>query len=232
MSALEQTIEFVNSNKNNSFVYETDISDPLFQSQAPYLELILDAPYSEMLQEARTLKDRFVRHRPQDGQGWRSLCVHGISAEKTGTPAEYGYTDQQAPYDWTEIAPLCPVTTDYFKNKFPYQNYDRIRFMLLEPGGYITPHSDNLESFLGGAVNISLNNPEGCRLVTTLGEVPFRDSGSTFLFNNHYRHAVYNASEQDRFHIIVHGNFAPEWKMIVRRSYRRQLNLQLSPSQS
>ena len=104
--------------------------------------------------------------------------------------------------------------------------------MLLEPGGYITPHSDNPESFLGGAVNISLNNPEGCRLVTTLGEVPFRDSGSAFLFNNHYQHAVYNDSEQDRFHIIVHGSFTPEWKMIVRRSYRQQLNLQLNPSQS
>ena len=232
MSALEQTIEFVDSNKNNSFVYETDISDPLFQSRAPYLELILDAPYSEMLQEARALKDRFVRHRPQDGQGWRSLCIHGISAEKTGTPGEYGYTDEQAPYVWTEIAPLCPVTVDYFKNKFPYQNYDRIRFMLLEPGGYITPHSDNPESFLGSAVNISLNNPPGCRLVTTSGEVPFKDTGSAFLFNTNYVHAVHNDSQQDRFHIIVHGTFATEWRQIVRRSYRQALNKQLSPSQS
>ena len=90
MSALDQTIKFIEANKSNTFVYETDISDPLFQSKAPYLELLLDAPYAGMLQEARALKDRFVTHRPQDGEGWRSLCVHGISAEKTGVPEEYG----------------------------------------------------------------------------------------------------------------------------------------------
>jgi hypothetical protein len=232
MSALDQTIKFIEANKSNTFVYETDISDPLFQSKAPYLELLLDAPYAGMLQEARALKDRFVTHRPQDGEGWRSLCVHGISAEKTGVPEEYGYTSDQVPYSWTDIAPLCPVTVDYFKNKFPYQNYDRIRYMLLEPDGYISPHFDNPESFLGSAVNISLNNPENCRLVTTSGEVPFKDSGSAFLFNTNYTHAVYNNSHQDRFHIIVHGTFASDWQKVVRSSYRAALKKQINPSQS
>lgn len=229
MSELDQTVEFIESNKNNSFIYETDISDPLFQSKAPYLELLLEAPYLEMFKEASALKHRYVNHRPRDGQGWRSLCVHGISAEKTGVPEEYGYTSDQVPYSWTEIAPLCPVTVDYFKNKFPYQNYDRIRFMLLEPGGYITPHFDNPENFLGSAVNISLNNPEDCRLVTTSGQVPFKDTGSAFLFNTHYTHAVHNNSQQDRFHIIVHGTFATEWRQVVKRSYRQALNKQLNP---
>jgi hypothetical protein len=232
MSELEQTISFIDANKNNSFVYETNISDPLFQSKAPYLELLLDAPYQQMLAEAQALKSRFVYHRPLDGQGWRSICVHGISADKTGTPQEYNYTENEAPYIWTEIAPLCPVTVDYFKNTFPYQNYDRIRFMLLESGGYITPHRDNPDSFLGSAVNISLNNPRDCKLVTTAGEVPFKDQGSAFLFNTHYTHAVHNASAQDRFHIIVHGTFSPEWRQIVTRSYRQALRRQVNPSQS
>lgn len=232
MTSLEETIEFVNVNKNKRFAYETNITDPMTQSKAPYLELLLDAPYSEMLAEARALKHRYVHHRPQDGQGWRSLCLHGISAEKTGAPSEYGYTNHQAPYTWTEIAPLCPITVDYFQNKFPYQSYDRLRFMLMEPGGYIFPHSDNPECILGGAVNISLNNPQGCRLVTTLGEVPFRDTGSAFLFNTHYTHAVHNASQEDRFHIIVHGTFAAEWQRLVRRSYRKALAKQINPSQS
>ena len=104
--------------------------------------------------------------------------------------------------------------------------------MLLEPGGYITPHNDNPVSFLGGAINMSLNNPVGCELVTTSGVVPFRDSGSAFLFNTHYTHAVYNNSSQDRYHIIIHGDFAPNWPLVVRRSYRQALNQQVSPSQS
>jgi aspartyl/asparaginyl beta-hydroxylase (cupin superfamily) len=76
--------------------------------------------------------------------------------------------------------------------------------MLLEPGGYITPHVD-AHNHVFGAVNISLNNPEGCRLVTECGTVPFRSSGSAMFLNTSYQHAVWNDSNEDRIHMIVHG---------------------------
>lgn len=223
MTPLEQTIAFINDNESNTFQYETNISNPLFESHAPYLELDIEAPFSQMLAEAQALRDRFVVHRPYDGAGWRSLCVHGISAERTGVPQEYGYTNEQAPYTWTEIADQCPVTVDYFKNHFPYDNYDRIRFMLLEPGGYIAPHRDNPESFLGSAVNMSLNNPENCKFVTTAGPIPFKNSGSAFLFNTNYFHTVYNNSDEDRIHLIVHGTFNSSWRKVVNQSYQKAL---------
>jgi hypothetical protein len=160
-----------------------------------------------MLAEAQALKSMFVSHRNEEGrhQGWSSLAIHGIGATKTNVAESYGLDSKTAKYDWTEIQDQCPVTVQFFKEQFPYRWYARVRFMLLEPGGFVMPHQDHHTSFLGGAVNISLNQPDGCKLVNTHGTLPFRDSGSMFYFNNHYPHCVYNNSNTDRFHIIVHG---------------------------
>ncbi len=178
------------------------------QSHAPWLEILgIDAPYKDMLAEAQALKSMFVSHRSDEGQhqGWSSLAIHGIGATKTNVAENYGLDSKTATYDWTEIQHQCPVTVKFFKEQFPYRWYARVRFMLLEPGGFVMPHQDHHTSFLGGAVNISLNQPDGCKLVNTHGTLPFKDSGSMFYFNNHYPHCVYNNSDTDRFHVIVHG---------------------------
>ena len=95
------------------------------ESKLPWLELDIDFPYEEMHKEAVNLKDRFVKHRDQDGQGgyrhkgWRSLCIHGIDAFKTNHYEQYGYSSNiETPYQWTEIAEQCPITTNFFKNVF------------------------------------------------------------------------------------------------------------------
>jgi hypothetical protein len=199
----------------------------LKHSQAPWLEIVgIDAPYAAMYQEARALRDLFVFHRGEETgmKGWRSLAVHGISATKTNVPETYGLDSAQVRYDWTEIQDQCPVTVKFFKEVFPYNQYQRLRYMLVEPGGYIAPHSDNTTNMPGAAVNISLNNPEGCRLTNIHGTVPFKNSGSIFLFNNYYRHAVHNDSSTDRFHMIVHGAWRnPEWNHLVVNSYKEAL---------
>jgi len=199
----------------------------LKHSQAPWLEIIgIDAPYAEMYNEARALRDMFVFHRGEEAgmQGWRSLAVHGISATMTNVPQTYGLDPEQVKYDWTEIQDQCPVTVKFFKEVFPYNQYQRLRYMLVEPGGYIAPHCDNTTNMPGAAVNISLNNPTNCRLTSVHGTVPFRNSGSVFLFNNHYRHAVHNNSDADRFHMIVHGQWRnPEWDQLVVNSYKEAL---------
>jgi hypothetical protein len=199
----------------------------LKHSQAPWLEIIgIDAPYAKMYQEAQALRDMFVFHRGEEAgmKGWRSLAVHGISATLTNVPQTYGLDPEQVKYDWTEIQDQCPVTVKFFKEVFPYNQYQRLRYMLVEPGGYIAPHCDNTTNMPGAAVNISLNNPTNCRLTTVHGTVPFRNSGSVFLFNNHYRHAVHNNSDTDRFHMIVHGQWRnPEWDRLVVNSYKEAL---------
>ena len=182
----------------------------LNRSHIPYLSLNLtDVPYQEMLHEAISLDHLFVKHRSSDSRGWSSLAIHGISSQHTDHYAVYpeyaNLSNDAVPYVWTEIQDRCPVTVEYFKNVFPYDVYHRIRFMKLDPGGYILPHSDSPDLSLR-AVNLSLNNPVDCDFVfEKYGVVPFCNSGSAFLVANGYRHAVRNLSNQARYHIIVHG---------------------------
>ena len=103
------------------------------ESKLPWLKLDLEFPYQAMYKEAKSLKDKFVAHRDQDGgggyhhKGWRSLCIHGISAESTNHYDQYGYeSNDEVPYNWTNIIDQCPITYDFFKNKFPFKKYFRV----------------------------------------------------------------------------------------------------------
>lgn len=196
--------------------YQTEINTEatanwiLTNSYIPYLPLCLESvPYAKMLLEAQALDNLYVRHRSNDSLGWASLSIHGITSQHTDHYTVYSeyanLTNDQVPYTWTEIQNRCPVTIDFFKNHFPFDVYHRIRFMRLDSGGYILPHSDSPDLNLR-AVNISLNNPLGCDFVfENIGTVPFADTGSTFLVANGYRHSVWNRSDRVRYHIIVHG---------------------------
>lgn len=232
MSLLDTTKDFIQKNKDRQPVGSTDIPSTgnhwdlyhwiLHNSRLPWLLLKgISIPYQEMLKEAKSVHDRFVDHREDNGTGWRSLCIHGISSTHTNSDAYYGYNNVQAPYVWTDIEENCPVTFDFFRQNFHYVKYQRIRFMLLEPGGYIEPHRDS-NSFTLGAINISLNNPSGCRLVTEQGTVPHGD-GTAVMFNTSYEHSAWNDSDENRYHIIVHG--MPDsnyWKNIVVDSFLNQ----------
>ena len=87
--------KFVNDNQNNSFEYEPLPEDRsinhcshwiLTKARAAWLKLIIDAPYAEMLAEARALKERFVVHRDDQSEGWRSLSIHGVASHVTKVP--------------------------------------------------------------------------------------------------------------------------------------------------
>jgi hypothetical protein len=198
------------------------------ESGLPWLELDIDIPHKKMLQEAIDLKDEFVKHRDEDNgggyrhKGWRSLCIHGIDPYKTNHYEQYGYkSNNETPYTWTDICTRCPITNEFFKYYFPYDVYYRVRFMLLEPQGYITPHKDSEEHRLS-PINIALNNPEGCnfKMKGHKGYLPFAP-GKSLLLDVGNKHAVYNNSDEDRYHIIVHGKITKEFKELVERSYAK-----------
>jgi len=198
------------------------------ESKLPWLELDIEFPYAEMHEEAKAVKHLFVKHRDQDGsggyrhQGWRSLCIHGIDSDKTNHYGQYGYTsNEETPYRWTEIAEKCPITSKFFKETFPYREYFRLRFMLLEPGGFITPHVDTEVNKLS-PINIALNHPKGCLMKMSghKGYVPF-SAGKAILLDVGNEHAYINKSEEDRFHIIVHGIKTKEYEKLVVRSYEK-----------
>ena len=201
------------------------------ESKLPWLKLDIVFPYEEMLQEAIALKNYFVAHRDQDGdaasggyrhKGWRSLCIHGIDHKKTNHYVQYGYNShEETPYRWTDIVDHCPVTHNYFKTQFPFKSYYRVRYMLLEPGRYITPHEDQDHHSLS-PVNMALNNPKGCKMKmkNQKGYVRFTP-GTALLLAVGNTHAVFNDSDEDRYHIIVHGIKSKEFKNIVENSYEK-----------
>lgn len=198
------------------------------ENKTPYLPLSIDGPWQEILNEARSIAHLFVPHR-DDGHssGWSSICLHGLSVTLTDAPGAYPeYRDipyENLPWQWTELTQMCPITTDYFKNIFPYKTYQRLRFMKLDAGGYIAPHHDS-NSFTLSAVNISLNNPINCNMVLEdIGIVPFNSNGGVMAFNTSYEHSVWNNSNEDRYHIIVHGLYNHKWHKIIVDSYNQQL---------
>ena len=198
------------------------------ESNLPWLQLDITFPFEKMYEEAVALKDEFVKHRDQDGvggyrhKGWRSLCIHGIDAYKTNHYEQYGYkSNNETPYKWTEISDRCPVTTNFFKNDFPFSRYFRLRFMLLEPGGYITPHVDTFDSKLS-PINMALNHPKGSLMKMSghKGYVPFKP-GVAMLLDVGNEHAYINNSDEDRYHIIVHGAKTKDYEKLVETSYEK-----------
>lgn len=224
--------EFYQQHKDKVWNYELipESKNPrqwaTWESKYPWLKLMIDAPFKDMLEEAKKIKHLFVEHRTDYSQGWKSVCLHGVDDYVTSIPEDHGFT-KDTKRDWTNASTKCPITTNYFKNEYPINVYDRIRFMLIEPGGYIDVHVDgSREDNPSRAVNMSLNNPDQCFLITENGIVPYDNDGSVFYFNIAYEHCVINNSNEDRYHIIVHGTETPEFEDIVLESYERQITKQ------
>ena len=107
------------------------------------------------------------------------------------------------------------------ENHLRYEDYTRVRFMILLPGGWIGPHSDkDRQGF--GATNIAVNNPDGCALVMeNWGTMPF-EPGAIMKINTHYNHAVWNRSNTPRIHMIVDGGMGDYFKDRCVESYKRR----------
>ena len=134
----------------------------------------------------------------------------------------YGFeSNDKTPYKWTKLSDLCYETTKWLKEVYPCDLYFRVRFMLLEPGGYISPHCDTEKSSLS-PINIALNMPKNCLFkFEKHGLVPIK-TGQSFLLDVSNKHAYINKSFDDRYHIIAHGKTnTPEWRKLVEVSYAK-----------
>ena len=195
------------------------------QAHLPWLRLHLDQSidWSKVLDEAKKLDSLFVPHRAKGGHsGWSSLVIYGLGLKNTENYSRYGFSEEPLDqYDWTEISNQIPYTIEVFKNLFPHESYKRIRFMKLSAGGYILPHYDSLDRYLG-PVNIALNQPENCHmLMDGYGEIPFT-TGSVFNVDVSLMHSVWNLSNEDRYHIIVHGSYCKDWDPILEKSFLKE----------
>ena len=240
-----QSLEFYNKNKDvkwkmpgrphgvNSYY---DTADWLLNHcNFGWLELDIEIDLEDWKKESQHSKDFMVPHREDNNNGWNSCCIHGISVDKTGAWTNYGYKNEDAvPYNWTELSELTPNIKKFWQ-KFPYDNYRRIRFMELESNSAITPHSDmpgrlpGEENFnaleFGVPINVAIDHPLNCDMVLQdHGIVPFRE-GKAFIVNIRNYHSVVNFSNQPRMHLIAHGklsNKKDEFVDLIARSYHKQ----------
>jgi len=180
------------------------------ESNCPSLKLDLPVPQKEMEAEALALMDEFVKHRGEEHPGWHSLVIHGFDKYTTDDwrSKAYNFTEQPE-YKWTDIADVCPVTVDWLKNTWNFTKFDRVRFMLLLPGGYIKRHVD-YEVRKMAAYNVAINNPQGVEFaLEDAGLIPWQP-GDARAIDIGRHHSVRHLGTEPRIHMIIHG--APGFK--------------------
>ena len=202
-----------------------------------WLKLNLKIDIEQWKKEVDAAKPFYVTHREGESEGWESCCIHGIRTDATQNWPEYVNKETPDLYKWTELSNQTPHITNFWK-QFPSENYKRVRFMKLNPRGYISAHSDApgrgyipgepvdydpLE--LGCPINIAIVHPGACHMVLEgFGVVPFKE-GEAYLINIRHRHAVINFTNQERIHMIgfnVFGNKKEEFANLLVESYADQ----------
>ena len=197
---------------------EHKLYEKINYSNIKHMRLDLDFPYQEIYEEIYPFLDNFVVHRKSTGHGlWKSLTLHGHHIFFTGS-AKHTLSEEKKKlitpgvYGWTELANMCEVTYDYFK-RFPVEDKARIRFMLLEPGGYIEPHSDVEYPRLFSAINFAITHPREC-IFNIGGENIDWSPGDARAVNVHFTHWVKNNSNKRRLHMIFHGGMSKDERFI------------------
>ena len=189
------------------------------ESMLPYIMFDVDMPIDDILNEISQAKQNFYVHRDDQSIGWSSLVMHGMGNDKTNGPEYYGVDEKDAQYNWTEASDSIPSLKKWLQQQKYFVDFDRVRIMALEPGGYIEPHKDYSKSRLG-PINIAINNPDECFFVMEdAGIVPFQPNKGAWLDLSN-KHSVYNKSRQTRYHIILHGGKTNEFKQKVFENYR------------
>lgn len=189
-------------------------------SGIPWLRLDVDIPADLILKEIQQAEHLLIDHRDdyEEHRGWKSFCLHGKSLHQTQ------HCDDDRSFHWIpEAQALMPSTVDFLKT-WSIGTYQRIRVMALQPGGYISLHrdlgKDNKEKSLG-PINIAITQPDNCHfIIKDWGAIPF-NVGDAFMPDITSWHAVFNDSDQTRYHIIVHSNqWTESFRQLIERSYQ------------
>lgn len=237
-----QAEEFYKEHRNKTPV----LLDPLnktneeitrwFLKTTPWLELDIEFELDAWVNDAILADEYYVNHRDiKTGEGthvnWQSCVLHGIDTDKTNVWSVYGYK-KEPEYRWTELGNRTTAIKKFWTEKFPSENYARIRFMKLGSQGSISPHNDDNGSVdldkmfeYPLPINVAIIHPNDCFMtIKDQGVVPFK-AGKMFFVNILKDHSVINFSNQCRIHLIAHcyvGNRREEFCELIARSYKKQ----------
>jgi Aspartyl/Asparaginyl beta-hydroxylase len=202
----------------------------LRQTDISWLELDLKFDVDVWKQQILAIEQDYTEYRESSSHLWSSCCLHGIDIDKTYTADNYGYSEFDAPYHYTDLAYKTPVITNFWKNDFPAERYTRIRFMKVDAGGHIDYHNDGtlpdgidpLDSIL--PINLAIRHPNNCTMELDGKIVPWAE-GKIFLLNISKDHAVFNRSSKPRVHMIANiilGKRKQEFCEMLVRCYNKQ----------
>lgn len=181
------------------------------------LLLNIHVPHKQMMEEVQANIHRFVDHRGGSSPGWSSMALHGTAVHHTQPAHHYFPKDQIPEYNWTELAEICPISKSWVES-LGFTKLQRVRFMKLEPGGFINPHRDTDIQGLH-AYNVSINNPEGHEFaMDEYGLIPWKP-GQIRLIDISKYHTVVNRGTEPRIHMIIHGHLGEKMANTIRKSY-------------
>lgn len=204
--------QFVNDNKGFNWRPKPPAPENIWASDWPWVPYDKDIDPVSVQLELDAIDHLFVEHRSNDNilsyghKGWSSIALHGLDWNKTESYEQYGFTTEPE-YHWTSICSQIPYIANLIKS-IPFDRHKRVRIMKLAPGGYVMPHTDGTGRIFG-PFNFALTQPESCEFVFEgRGIVPFK-VGRGFMLDLGVRHCVYNNSDSNRYHVIIHGSPTP-----------------------
>lgn len=208
------------------------VEDYFKSGKSAWFELDIDFDLYHAQQEIKNIEKFYVEHRDgENHNGWSSCCLRGLAIDKTLSWQHYASNEFDVTYSWTSLAELAPSITNFWKNVFPVQEYKRVRFMKLDPGGEIKMHRDFDPELISGydmcrddiAINLAITHPPECSMIfENQGVVPWA-AGKVIMLNVSQNHCVVNSSQLSRVHMIAHaviGNRKEEFNDLLSRSYK------------
>ncbi len=190
------------------------------------LKLDITSDISDVVEELSRAEFLAIPHRSDNSNGWRSIVLHGLCSIMTEAPYNYvnlGIVDKSVKETWTDASKFFPKTLAWIDQYVPFKTFSRIRVMVLDPGGYILPHKDLQQSFLGGGLNIAFTNPERTEFaVEDNGLIPW-EPGDIRMINIGKLHSIRNLGSKPRIHMLAYPPLMEEWTLdsmkLVCRSY-------------
>lgn len=197
-------------------------------SKCKSLRLDIDTDISEIKEEIRNKTSLAIPHRSHPG--WRSLTLFGYSSCMTNSVEHYmeiGFDFAGVEPNWTDVSKFFPKTVSWLKKFNPIKKFNRIRIMVLDPGGASSPHVDYpYGQYLCGPVNVAIIHPYGAEFVLENGGlVPWKE-GDFRTMDLGSIHCVRNIGQEERVHLIISperdGWDNEESKELAYRSYLKQ----------
>lgn len=196
------------------------------ESKCRSLVLQIDNDLKNLKNEIMSKIFLAVDHREEEGKGWKSLTLHGYSSLMTDSDDFYRDMGLDLPEkkDWTSVSKFFPKTKEWILKNIPFDNYGRIRIMIVEPGGCVLPHRDFEHGSLLAGINVAINHPLGVEYLIDGKSINWNE-GDSRLIDIGSIHSISNNSNFPRVHLIIHSEPIDQWSedvmKIVCRSYVR-----------